>query len=813
MKLNFSSLKVKVSMIIITLGVFWLAISAYLSYQFTDQDNKEHYKDKAMLVWGHVLANLEEGMANKKHEWVLRTLDYYRGSKEIKELRVFGPEGKEAFYRVEGPGEPRVVRVLKTGRPITFRKVADACDVLTYVFPVRSKPACQSCHGKDREVLGAVMLSHSLAEMKADVAAENRRYAVLFVFTLIAFSATAMVISKRLFLSPLERLWKGTEAIENGDLKYRVPVKAKDEIGDLTRSFNRMAERLQHSFDEKERFMKEIWALAFTSDILSVAPLSDKVYEGICQALIKNFDLKSVWLGHLVSEDRDIVPLLQCKLEKDGSVITRGDDCDSPFDTHLISMTLGAIKDNTPRVLNSVDRNPEHEALKAEAAAKGYSSAMLLPLISTKGRTLGVIVLCSIDPEYFSDQRTKLFQVFANQAAVVIENSLLIEDLGDTNRQLGEQALLASRSEKEWQKSFDSVTDLICIIDRGFRILRANQAFRENFGLSEDELKSRTCHDLLGTCSRDYCPHLESIRKKTPVTQELHDAKTGKILQLSFFPYEFPEGDFSGSILVAKDITKFKEDEMRLIMNERLAALGQMASGIAHEINNPLATIAACTEGLLSRLEKEKIGSLLFESYLKMIEEETLRCKKITESMLSFVKKTPDVSGEVRVNDVVEKTVELISFLGRLKDVEIVRRYGEDMPAIRGNEGELKQVFLSILTNALDAMGEKGTIVLETGVVEGPTARSASAPYPSPPVGEGRGEGGFIYVKISDTGPGIPATIIKRIFDPFYTTKSGHGGTGLGLAIADRIVRENGGKIEAASEEGKGATFTILLPL
>jgi PAS domain S-box-containing protein len=803
MKLNFSSLKVKVSIIAISLGVIWLGITAYLSYQFTAEDNEEHYKEKAMLVWDHVLADLEEGMVFKKHEWVLRTLNKYRASKEIKELRIFGLGGKEAFYKEKGPSEPRVEEVLKTGNRITFYKAVGTCDVLTYVIPILGKQECYGCHEKGREVLGALMLSQSLVDMKEDVAAENKRYAILFVFTLIAFSAASIIISKIFFLGPIDRLRKGTEAIEKGDLKHRVPVKAKDEIGALTKSFNRMAERLQQSFDEKERFMKEIWALAFTSNILSVAPLTDKVYEGICQALIRDFNLKSVWLGHLEGENGDLAPLLQCQLEKDGSVITRVNDCDSPFDTHLISMTVSAIKDKAPRVLSGFDTNPEYEALKAEAEAKGYRSAMLLPLISTKGRTLGVLILCSIDPEYFSDERTKLFQVFANQAAIAIENSLLIEELEDTNKKLGEQALLASRSEKEWQKSFDSVTDLICIIGQNFRILRANQAFKENFSLSENELKNRTCHDLLGTCSRDYCPHLESIRKKMPVTQELHDEKTGKILQLSFFPYDSPEGDFLGSILVAKDITKAKEDEMRLIMNERLAALGQMASGIAHEINNPLATIAACTEGLLTRMEKEKIGSLLFESYLRMIEEETLRCKKITESMLSFVKKTPDGIGEVQVHDVLEKTVEMISFLGRLKEVEIVRHYGQEMPVIQGSEGELKQVFLSIVTNALDAMGEKGTLTLETGVI----SPSEKGEFPQ------EGQRGFVIIRISDTGPGIPAAIIKRIFDPFFTSKTEHGGTGLGLAIADRIVRESGGKIEVTSEESKGATFTILLPL
>ena len=125
-----------------------------------------------------------------------------------------------------------------------------------------------------------------------------------------------------------------------------------------------------------------------------------------------------------------------------------------------------------------------------------------------------------------------------------------------------------------------------------------------------------------------------------PTTREIHHPGTGKVFEVSLFPYYSPEGNFAGSVVILKDITEKKEAEMGLIMNERLAALGQMASGIAHEINTPLATIAACNEGLLNRVEKENIGSLLFRSYLKIIEEEIERCKKITTGMLSFVRRT-----------------------------------------------------------------------------------------------------------------------------------------------------------------------------
>jgi two-component system NtrC family sensor kinase len=259
-------------------------------------------------------------------------------------------------------------------------------------------------------------------------------------------------------------------------------------------------------------------------------------------------------------------------------------------------------------------------------------------------------------------------------------------------------------------------------------------------------------------------------------------------LQSYFKELEEKNQQLRGQFL--KEVMEKKEDEMRLIMTERLAALGEMASGIAHEINNPLATISACAEALLNRMNKEKIGSILFENYLRIIQDEINRCQNITHRMLSFVRKRGDGKQEVEINEILDKTLEMVNFQGRLKDVDVVRQYQEEVPVICANEGDLRQVFLAIIANAVDAMEGEGTLVIETGTA-----------------------GNSISVKISDTGPGIPPNLINKIFDPFFTTKSEKGGTGVGLSVADKIIKENHGKIDVTSEEGKGTTFTITLPI
>lgn len=189
---------------------------------------------------------------------------------------------------------------------------------------------------------------------------------------------------------------------------------------------------------------------------------------------------------------------------------------------------------------------------------------------------------------------------------------------------------------------------------------------------------------------------------------------------------------------IVQDVTEKKEKEMQLIMSERLAALGQMASGVAHEINNPLATIAACAEGLLNRIKRGQMSTGLFENYLKIIDEEVLRCKGITTSMLSFVRKAAYEKKDVDLNHILDKTLELIGFQGRLKEVEVIKQYSGKL-IVRGSEGELKQVFLVIVSNALDAMEDKGSLKFVTGTI------------PPGPVGKGT----TAEVKIIDTGPGI----------------------------------------------------------
>ncbi len=349
-----------------------------------------------------------------------------------------------------------------------------------------------------------------------------------------------------------------------------------------------------------------------------------------------------------------------------------------------------------------------------------------------------------------------------------------------------------SAARREWHATFDSIRDMISIHGEDYTILRANRAFAQNFGLEPRDVINRKCYELFH--SRDspvpQCPHHLTIERQEPVTEEISDPLSGRIFLVSTFPYTSPDSGLRGTIHIARDITEAKEKEMRLIMNERLASLGQMASGIAHEINNPLAAIAGCVDGLNRRINRGEYDPELFRKYLGIIKDEITRSKNITTSMLSVVRKSSYERKLVDVVETLEKAQEIIGFQGRLKQVEIRKQYPERVPQIHGSEGELKQVFLIVLTNALDAMADRGTVTLRISMLEERLA-----------------------IDISDTGPGVAPDLRSRVFDPFFTTKAERGGTGLGLSIANRIISGHEGGIEILSGDPTGTTVRITLPL
>ena len=223
-----------------------------------------------------------------------------------------------------------------------------------------------------------------------------------------------------------------------------------------------------------------------------------------------------------------------------------------------------------------------------------------------------------------------------------------------------------------------------------------------------------------------------------PVDVEITDPVRKKTLVVSHFPYSLTDGTFGGSVSLIRDVTEDREKEMRLIMAERLGSLGQMAASIAHEINNPLASILGCAEALHLRVKKDRYDAVLFEKYLMIVQEEVARCKNITTNMLSVSRSAATEKGTIDLNVTLQRTIELMGYQGRLKDVQVNKEFAPGLPPLQGNEGELRQVFIAVITNALDAMNDSGVLTIGTRV-EGNTLSSTIERYrPRHPSGTGQ---------------------------------------------------------------------------
>jgi signal transduction histidine kinase len=230
-----------------------------------------------------------------------------------------------------------------------------------------------------------------------------------------------------------------------------------------------------------------------------------------------------------------------------------------------------------------------------------------------------------------------------------------------------------------------------------------------------------------------------------------------------------------------------REAQAQLLQSEKLAAVGQLGAGIAHEVKNPLAGILGCAQ--LS-LKKAEPGSPL-EKNLQLIEKETKRCKSIIDNLLRFARQEQAIREPIEINRVAEDAVAIIRHQLELQRVKVRQKLAEGLPMIRGNANQLQQVLINLMINAQDALeGRPGTV----------TVTSAR-------LGADR-----IELRVTDTGPGIPTEIQPRLFEPFFTTKPRGRGTGLGLAVTYGIVKDHRGEIRVESEPGHGATFIITLP-
>jgi two-component system NtrC family sensor kinase len=348
----------------------------------------------------------------------------------------------------------------------------------------------------------------------------------------------------------------------------------------------------------------------------------------------------------------------------------------------------------------------------------------------------------------------------------------------------------------------DAISDAVVVVNTAGQVLAANRRFTETFGPAGRDLAGLEC-PLSGKChsngpspsSRCLACEITDSRQPKRLLQVLPDA-TGQ--QRRWEATMNPMVDESGTVLsiveVWRDVTERTQLEAQLSHSERLASLGMLAAGVAHEINNPLASVLAGVESLqrwLTRVDLPDSERDDASEVLGLLEQGARRCRDTTDKLLLLGQPYASRPVWVDLNHAVRDTLALLSFATRRQHIQVNAELDPELPNVWGRESALRGVLMNLCLNAVQAMSSGGHLRVTTGRV-----------------GEDRAS-----VRIEDDGPGIAPEHLNRIWDPFFTTKPVGQGTGLGLSITQRIVARHGGAVRVESAPGAGARFLIELPL
>jgi two-component system NtrC family sensor kinase len=442
------------------------------------------------------------------------------------------------------------------------------------------------------------------------------------------------------------------------------------------------------------------------------------------------------------------------------------------------------VRHNRPwisRDLNTTEFTYDKKLLK-----EGIRSTISIPLYHDK--ILGVFNFDSRKTGNYSEKDLEILLPVAKHISIALENALLFEEI--------------SREKKEWEKTFDAITDMVWIEDSGQHVVRANQALLERTGLTMNEAAGKNCRELFGMIgvSDEEGICTGSSAKLRPCFRELK-GPGGSIFHFWTYPLIDDEGKLYSLVNYLKDVTVQKRLEQQLMRSDKLASLGTLVAGIAHEINNPLGIIAGYAEALLDRSREEFLLTAPefedFPEYLQTIHNEIFRCKGILRSLLDFARPTGGTFREIDMNELVKEVILLVNHRAKRLNHNIELRLDRNIPKIHADPGNLRQVFMNIIINSMYFTPEGGSITITTET-DSETDRSWRERN--------------IKVTVTDTGAGIEPEIIDKIFDPFFTSKPVGEGTGLGLAISHKIVEEHEGSIEVMSHVGAGTSFIIRLP-
>jgi PAS domain S-box-containing protein len=439
---------------------------------------------------------------------------------------------------------------------------------------------------------------------------------------------------------------------------------------------------------------------------------------------------------------------IEISLEEDGAIIR-------------------AVKEKKSFNISDVNNEPLSDTVLIQQL--GTQAYAVVPLIS-RNKVIGLIWV----DNYFNrkpivEEDMQFLASFSNQIASAIESARLFEQV--------------TMAEQQLESIFDSMSDMVYFVDKNYEIKNINRAVGSKVGLAQSEIIGKKCYEIFHGVSEppQRCPHHKTVNTKKAYIEELDEPQLGGTFLTSSSPIFDSSGEFIGSVHVVRDISELKILREKLVMSEKMAALGEVAAKVAHEIRNPLVSVG----GFAKRLEKKLEGNL--REYAGIIVKEVARLEGILKEILGFVKEVRLSRENVSFNSLVNDVLKLMTSDIKERGIMLMTDYGAS-PILFIDPNRVKEAIVNIISNAIQSITGSGSIYIRTYM-----------------------EKHDAVLEIRDTGSGIPKEDRSFIFNPFYTTKA--SGTGLGLAITHKIIQEHNGRIEVDSAVDKGTVFRVFIPI
>ena len=519
--------------------------------------------------------------------------------------------------------------------------------------------------------------------------------------------------------------------------------------------------------EELNRRLSELFSLQELSYVLSDSLELDRIVEQVVRYAVRFLDAQGALLAlvgdapsdplHIAAADGTLAPL-------------RGERI--PIDDP------GMVARSTGREHLELVRNSGAGA-EPTAITKGFqaAAAAAVPLRS-HGSVIGTLIITDPREGVFVPEDIRLLSTLATHAAVVIANARFFE--------------MVRRAKEQWETAFDALSEGIAVVDDEGRVRRSNRAMASLLGIPLQNVVGAPLGEaLLGKANALQELLAATRRGERPAPLVALSERLRRALRVN--AARIPGATTEQSIVVmVEDVTEQQALETQLVQSEKLAAVGQLVSGVAHELNNPLTSIAGLSEFLLEQKELGKKD----RGHLQVIQEQAERAGRIVRNLLTFARKGSAERVPVDLNDVVRRTLSLMAYDLKLKDIAVERELSGALPEVLGDRHGLQQVVLNLVSNAAQAVGEN------------PRERSREVTVST-------WFDGQVHLRVADNGPGIPDDLLPSVFTPFFTTKEPGKGTGLGLSITYSIVESHGGQITIeppTARGGSGAAFRVDLP-